>query len=64
MYFEINYDIENDKLDQEEEIESGTLTITKNSNGTYIFNIDNGFLDAVGNEFTLDFHATLTLLTP
>ncbi|AGC76315.1 hypothetical protein [Nonlabens dokdonensis] len=64
MYFAINYDIENDTLDQEEEIESGTLSITKNSNGTYVFNIDNGIVDIVGNDFTLDYQGTLTLLTP
>lgn len=64
MYFAINYDIENDTLDQEEEIESGTLTIIRNTDGRYVFNIDNGIVDIVGNDFTLDYNGTLTLLTP
>jgi hypothetical protein len=64
MYFAINYDIENDTLDNEEDIGSGTLTITRNSNGTYVFNIDNGIVDIVGNDFTLDYNGTLTDIAP
>ncbi|OUS18442.1 hypothetical protein A9Q93_03915 [Nonlabens dokdonensis] len=65
MYFAINYNIENDTLDQEEEeFKSGTLTITRNNDGTHVFNIDNGIVDIIGNDFTLDYQGTLTLLTP
>jgi hypothetical protein len=64
MYFAINYDIQNDTLDNEEEIESGTLTITKNTDGTYIFKIDNAVVDIIGDDFTLDYEGVLTTISP
>jgi len=63
IFFAINYDIQNDTVDNEEDIESGTLTITKNPNGTYVFNIDNGIVDIVGNDFTLDYDGLLTTIS-
>ncbi|WP_213523927.1 hypothetical protein [Nonlabens sp.] len=62
MYFAINYDIQNDTLDREEDIESGTLTITKNENNTYVFTINNGVVDIVGNDFKLNYNGFVTTL--
>ncbi|WP_164510798.1 hypothetical protein [Nonlabens xiamenensis] len=55
MYYAINYDIQNDTLDSEEDIESGTLTIVKNDDNTYVFTINNGVVDITNQSFELLF---------
>lgn len=54
-YYAINYDPVNQTVDDEEDIESGTLTIRLNDDGTYNVVLSNGRVDIVGQMFTVDY---------
>lgn len=62
VYYAINYNIDADTIDDEEEIESGSLTITQNSDGSYSVSLTNGVVDITGQDFTVTYDGDIMFL--
>ena len=61
-YYAVGLDIENETSDDEEDIESGTLTISLNDNGTYKVSLPNGRVDITGQAFEVIYDGTIKVV--
>lgn len=62
VYVAINYDIINDTLDEDANLESGTLSITRASDGTYNVSIENGLTDFSTRTFVMTYDGAIVRL--
>jgi hypothetical protein len=62
IYYAAGTDIDNDTIGDEEDIESGTLSITVNNNGTYNVPLPNGRVDITGQAFEVRYDGTIKVI--
>jgi hypothetical protein len=62
VYVAVNYDINNDTLDEDADLESGSLSITKAADGTYDVSIENGLTDFSARTFVMTYDGAIVRL--
>lgn len=60
--YAVGLDLDNDTTDDEEDIESGTLTISRNNNGTFNVTLSNGRVDITGQSFEVLYDGTIKVV--
>lgn len=58
----VDIDLDNDTVMDEEEIESGTLTVTKNPNNSYTFTLNDGVVDITMQDFKIDYTGKIEMI--
>jgi hypothetical protein len=61
-YYALDYDVDQSTSRDEEDIESGTLFITTNSNGTFSVSLTNGVVDITRQAFAMEYDGTIKLV--